>query len=344
MIISRTPLRISFFGGGTDYPLWFHSHRGAVLATTIDKYIYVSCRYLPPFFDHRVRISYSKTELANSASEIEHPSVRECMRFLGVESNAEIHTDADLPARTGLGSSSSFTVGLLHTLHAHKGQLATKMQLAQEAIHVEQELIGENVGCQDQILAAFGGLNRIEFKGKTEHSVAPIPLPSERLAQFEQHLMLFYTGISRMASAIVAEQLSRLEEKEKELGEMYRLVEDGVKELTANNSLSSFGKLLHESWMLKRSLSSQITNPLVDEAYAVGHSMGAYGGKLLGAGGGGFLLLFADPACQPRIRERLSKLLYVPVALESTGSQIIFYQPGYQNNSHSRTTPIQNSF
>jgi len=339
MIISRNPLRISFIGGGTDYPRWFESRPGAVLATTIDKHIYVSCRYLPPFFDHRIRLSYSKIERANCPSEVEHPSIRECLRFLGVESNVEIHTDSDLPARTGLGSSSSFTVGLLNALHAYKGQLLTKMQLAREAIHVEQDMIGENVGCQDQILAAFGGLVRIGFNHGSDYTVTPIPLTQERLRQFEQHLMLFYTGIARTASLVVEEQLSRIEEEEKELTQMYQMVDEGVSELTGNGSLHKFGELLHEGWMLKRSLSSKITNAVIDQAYSAGRQSGAYGGKLLGAGGGGFLLLFADPACQPRIREILSGLLYVPVALEPTGSRIILYEPGYSasNGEMART-------
>ncbi len=331
MIISRTPLRISFLGGGTDYPTWFESHPGAVLATTVDKYIYVSCRYLPPFFDHSIRVSYSKMERANRVDEIEHPSVRTCLRFLGIESNVEIHTDADLPARTGLGSSSSFTVGLLHALHAYKGQLVTKMQLAQEAIHVEQNLIRENVGCQDQILASFGGLNRIDFNGQPTPVVAPVPLTQRRLDDFEQHLMLFYTGIARMASEIAGEQLRRIPEREPELLEIYRLVGEATNLLTGNGSLKEFGKLLHEYWVLKKALSSRISTSSIDEAYALARRNGAYGGKLLGAGGGGFLLIFADPDCQRRIREALRALLYVPVKLESTGSQIIVYQPNHPN-------------
>lgn len=332
MIISRTPLRISFFGGGTDYPCWFESHPGAVLATTVDKFVYVSCRYLPPFFDHRIRLSYSKMERVGTVGDIEHPSVRECLQFLKVESNVEIHTDADLPARTGLGSSSSFTVGLLNALHAYNGQLVTKMRLAQEAIHVEQNLIGENVGCQDQILAAFGGLNRIEFNGKLAYTVTPVPLTRERLKHFEQHIMLFYTGIARTASEVVAEQLSRIQEREKELSEMYQIVDEGIRALTSNDDFSRFGELLHQSWLLKRSLSSQVTNSMIDEAYSVGRRMGAYGGKLLGAGGGGFLLLFSDPACQAQIREALAGFLYVPVALEFTGTQIILYQPDHSRS------------
>lgn len=330
MIISRTPLRISFFGGGTDYPTWFKHHLGAVLATTIDKYIYVTCRYLPPFFSHTIRVSYSKTEHSTRLDHIEHPSVRECLRFMGITSNVEIHTDADLPARTGLGSSSAFTVGLLNALHAYKGSLAVKAQLAREAIYVEQEVIRERVGCQDQILAAHGGLDRIDFNSGSAFQIAPIPLTRERLEEFQQHLMLFYTGRPRIASEIVIEQLERTKEKEKELTAMHAMVDEGVQLLTSSSSFKEFGNLLHESWTLKRSLSSRVSTTEIDEACVIARRLGAYGGKLLGAGGGGFLLIFADHACQGKIREALSPFPYVPVALESTGSQLIFYQPNYQ--------------
>jgi D-glycero-alpha-D-manno-heptose-7-phosphate kinase len=331
MIISRTALRISFFGGGTDYPAWLKHRPGAVLATTIDKYIYVTCRYLPPIFPHKVRVSYSKTEHVTEIDQIEHPSVRECLRYLGL-SSVEIHTDADLPARTGLGSSSAFTVGLLNVLHAHQGSLVTKAQLANEPMHVEQNMIGENVGCQDQVLAAHGGLCRIEFSfsGGPGFQITPIPLSRQRLDEFQQHLMLFYTGIARVASEIVVEQLRNMESKEKELLQMYGLVGEGLGVLASGRSLKDFGRLLHEGWLLKRSLSSRLSNGHIDEAYAAARQAGALGGKLLGAGGGGFLLLFAEKGCQPRIREALSRLPCVPVQLESLGSHLIFYQPNYQ--------------
>lgn len=329
MIISRTPLRISFFGGGTDYPSWFKHHPGAVLATTINKYIYVTCRYLPPFFPHTIRVSYSKTEHTTQIDQIEHPSVRECLRFMGIQSNLEIHTDADLPARTGLGSSSTFTVGLLNALHAYKGNMVSKAQLAQEAIHVEQNLIRENVGCQDQVLASHGGLNRIDFNCRSGFQVAPIPVPTDRLEEFQHHLLLFYTGRSRTASEIVAEQLRNMREKEKELTEMYNMVDEGIRILTSTDSLNAFGNLLHESWMLKRSLSSKVSGVEIDEAYTTARRLGAYGGKLLGAGGGGFLLIFAQAACQSKIRDALSRFPCVPVHLESVGSQLVFYQSNY---------------
>lgn len=329
MIISRTPLRISFFGGGTDYPDWFRDHPGAVLATTIDKYIYVSCRYLPPFFDHTLRISYSRLEYASTLDAIVHPAVRECLRFMGVTSNVEIHTDADLPARTGLGSSSAFTVGLLNVLHAFQGELATKQQLAAEAIQVERDALRESVGCQDQTLAAHGGLNGVEFSASST-SVVPIPMKLARLEEFERHLMLFYSGIARNASEIASQQLKRIAANRPSLERMYEMVEEGRRLLGAGGSWRSFGELLHEGWLLKRSLSKTVSTEAVDEAYVVARRAGAYGGKLLGAGGGGFLLVFADPAVQPAVRTALAGLLCVPVKLETGGTQIIFYQPNHR--------------
>ncbi len=327
MIISRTPLRVSFFGGGTDYPDWFRDHHGAVLATTVDKYIYISCRHLPPFFDHTLRISYSQLEHVNTVDAIGHPSVRECLRFTGVDANLEVHTDADLPARTGLGSSSAFTVGLLHVLHAYRGELATRQQLAAEATHVERDAIHESVGCQDQILAAYGGLNLVEFSADST-SVIPVPLKAARLEAFESHLMLFYSGIARHASTVAAQQLARLPENRRTLSRMYDMVREGHA-LLVNAAWRDFGELLHESWVLKRSLAASVSTGRIDEAYARARHAGAFGGKLLGAGGGGFLLVFADPERQGAIRSALADLLPVPVGLDSTGSQIIFYQPNH---------------
>ena len=326
MIISRTPLRISFFGGGTDYPAWFREHPGAVLATTVDKYIYVTCRYLPPFFDHTLRLSYSRLEHVSAIDAIAHPTARECLRMMGLESNLEIHTDSDMPARTGLGSSSAFTVGLLHVLHAYKGELTTKQQLAAEATYVEQGLVHESVGCQDQILAAYGGLNRVEFSTESI-GVRPMPLTASRREEFERHLMLFYSGISRNAPEIAAEQLEHLAENAATLERMYEMVDEGARLVSSSHGWKEFGDLLHQSWLLKRSLSRTVSTNAIDDVYAAARAAGAYGGKLLGAGGGGFLLIFADPDCQPAIRSALAGLLYVPVRLDSTGSQIIFYQP-----------------
>lgn len=326
MIISRTPFRVSFFGGGTDYPAWFKDHKGAVLATTIDKYCYITCRYLPPFFEHKSRIIYSKMEHVMNVGQIDHPSVREVLRFLNINEGVEIHHDGDLPARTGLGSSSSFTVGLLNSLYALKGKIPTKEQLAGEAIHIEQDLIRENVGCQDQTLAAYGGFNFIEFGGPSHLQVRTVTVSPQRLRELQSHLMMFFTGFSRTASEIAGHQIKNTPNKTKELDGIYGLTLQAL-DILKNGDILDFGKLLHETWMLKRSLTEKISTPHIDEIYEAARQNGAQGGKLLGAGGGGFILIFAAPEFQPKIRGRLKDLLEIPFKFESLGSQIIFYQP-----------------
>ncbi len=326
MIISRTPFRVSFFGGGTDYPKWFQEHKGAVLATTIDKYCYITCRFLPPFFDHKSRIIYSKMEHVKTVDEIDHPAVREILKFLRIREGIEIHHDGDLPARTGLGSSSSFAVGLLNGLYALKGIMPTKERLAQEAIYVEQEKCKENVGCQDQVLAAFGGFNYIEFGGNNHLHVRKVTIPAQRLSELQSHLMMFFTGFSRMASEIAAHQIKNIPKKKKELLTMYEMTRQAVDILNGKNIIH-FGRLLHESWKLKRSLSDKISNPYIDAIYEKARGAGAVGGKLLGAGGGGFVLVFAPPERQPKIRSVLKEFLEIPFRFEDLGSQIIFYQP-----------------
>jgi len=327
MIITRTPLRISFLGGGTDYPAWYREHPGAVLATTIDKYCYISCRRLPPFFKYKSRIVYSKTELINQLEEIEHPSVKGCLKFLNIHDGLEIHHDADLPARTGLGSSSAFTVGLLHALYALKGKMISKEQLCRDAIKVERHIIQENVGSQDQTLTSHGGFNHICFSGENTIEISPIILPSSRLKELHSHLMIIFTSFSRIASHIVVEQLQNISKKIKELQTMYEMVQEGINILNNQRDITDFGHLLHESWKLKKSLSSNISTPLIDEIYTVARKEGVIGGKLLGAGAGGFLLLFAKPEHHSQIKDKLAPLLHVPFEFESKGSQIIFYSP-----------------
>ncbi len=329
MIISRTPFRISFFGGGTDYPAWYRQNGGAVLATTIDKYCYITCRYLPPFFEHRSRIVWSQIEHVRETAEIKHPAVREIMAFLDIQDGVEIHHDGDLPARSGLGSSSSFAVGMLNALYALKGIMPSKRQLALEAVRVEQEFLRENVGTQDQISAAFGGLNRISLGGSEEFSVSPVILPAERLQSFQEHLMLFFTGLSRNASDIAGAQIeaTNQNQNDRQLTEMYQMVDEATAVLSGNGDLNGFGRMLHETWQLKRSLTNRITSGHIDEIYESGLAAGATGGKLLGAGGGGFMLFFAKPEVQGSIKDRLKHLLNVPFRFESTGSQIIFYDP-----------------
>lgn len=326
MIISRTPFRISFFGGGTDYPGWYKDHAGAVLATTIDKYCYITARYLPPFFDHRSRIIYSKMEHVKEIDEIDHPAVRETLRFLDIHKGIEIHHDGDLPARTGLGSSSSFTVGLLNVLYALKGVMPTKDQLAREAIHIEQEMIRENVGCQDQTLAAHGGFNHIEFGGAGHLNVHKVTLTGENSMRLQEHMMIFFTGLSRTASEVAAHQMANIPRRAQELSAMQAMVGEGLKRLNTAD-LKGFGKLLDESWKLKRSLSDRISTPDIDDMYARAMQAGALGGKLLGAGGGGFVLIYAEPDKKQAVRKALSKFLEIPFKFETLGSQIIFYQP-----------------
>jgi D-glycero-alpha-D-manno-heptose-7-phosphate kinase len=269
--------------------------------------------------------------------EIRHPSVRETLRFMRMTEGVEIHHDGDLPARTGIGSSSSFTVGLLHALYALEGLMTSKMQLAREAIHIEQDMIKENVGSQDQVLAAFGGLNRVHFNNGHAIDVQPIIIPPERQELLQDHLMLFFTGFSRTASHIVREQIRETPHKKRELSEMQAMVDEAVRILTESNDLLDFGRLLHESWQLKRSLTSKVSMPYIDYIYETALKAGAVGGKLLGAGGGGFILLFAEPEIQPKIKETLGGLLHVPFRFESQGSQIIFYQLeqlDYLNGKH----------
>jgi D-glycero-alpha-D-manno-heptose-7-phosphate kinase len=327
MIISKTPYRISFFGGGTDYPAWYRENKGQVLATAIDKYCYITCRRLPPFFAHKYRIVYSRTEDVLKVSEIKHPSVRACLQYLKVGEGVEIHHDGDLPARSGLGSSSSFTVGLLNALHALKGRVISQGRLAEEAIHVEQDLLRENVGAQDQVMAAHGGCNIVTFGHKNHLQVRPLTLSQPRLGELQDHLMLFYTGIARTASDIAAAQVKKTPERRKELTQICGMVDRAVELMNGPGDIKEFGRLLHDSWLIKRGLTEKITNPVIDDIYAKARRAGALGGKILGAGGGGFMLLFAPPAAQPRVRRALGGLLHVPFKFEHSGSTIIFYRP-----------------
>jgi D-glycero-alpha-D-manno-heptose-7-phosphate kinase len=328
MIITRTPLRISFFGGGTDYPVWYREHGGAVLSTTIDKCCYITCRHLPPFFEYHSRVSYSKVENVVSNHSIEHPSVRACLQFLEFNEGLEIHHVADLPARTGLGTSSAFTVGLLLGLYALKNQMRDKHALAADAIHVEQDLLQEAVGAQDQVSAAYGGFNRIDFHVDDTIEVKRVLTAPSRLAELQQHLALYFTGFSRIASEIAKEQIRVTPQKKKELDTMLQMVNEAETIVTSpSRSLHEFGRLLHESWKVKRSLTQNISNTDIDNIYEAGLGAGALGGKLLGAGGGGFMLFFVPPEQREALRLRLKKLLCVPFAFLNRGSQVIVYEP-----------------
>lgn len=327
MVITRTPFRISFFGGGTDYPAWYREHGGAVLATTIDKYCHISCRYLPPFFDHKHRIVYSRIENVKNIEEIQHPSVRATLAWAGCEEGLEIHHDGDLPARAGLGSSSSFTVGLVHALAALEGKYVSKEELAGKSIHIEQNIIKESVGSQDQISAAFGGLNLIEFKRNDMFQVSPIILTKERLQDFQSYLMLFFTGFTRFASDIAKGKIKNFKNREAELKCMREMVDESIKILQCKNtSIVDFGVLLRESWEYKRKLSDKVSTPEIDTICEEAMSAGAISGKLLGAGGGGFVVFFVKPELQARVRERLKHLVYVPFKFEYSGSRVMHYQ------------------
>jgi D-glycero-alpha-D-manno-heptose-7-phosphate kinase len=333
MIISRTPFRISFFGGGTDYPVWYEKHGGEVLSTTIDKYCYVTCRRYPPFFQDKVRIVWSKIELVEHAGQIENPVAREALLYLNLQKNIEIHHAADLPAKSGLGASSSFAVGLLNALYALLGKEVTKAQLASEAIHIERERAKENVGSQDQVAVAFGGLNKIIFHPSGNIEVVPVSIRADVLGGLRDRLLLFFTGLSRSASEIASVQIKNTPQKEKELEAMRAMVDPGISFLE-KGMLDDFGKLLHESWQLKRGLSPLIANGHIDGIYEAARSAGALGGKLLGAGGGGFMLIYADPARHAAIKAKLSKFLFVPFEFENEGSQVIHRSGGALESVH----------
>lgn len=326
MIISRTPYRISFFGGGTDYPAWFREHGGAVLATSINKYCYITCRFLPPFFEHRSRIVWSRIERVRDNAEIEHPVVRAALGLLGIDQGVEIHYDGDLPARSGIGSSSAFTVGLLNALYALKGERVAKSHLARKAIHIEQNVLKEHVGVQDQIETAHGGFNRIAIAPNGVFSVEPVICDGGRTEALAERLLMFYTGVARTADRVAKAKIDSIPRRRGELAEMQKLVDAAIAVLVGGD-LDDFGRLLHETWQLKRSLSARVAPAFVDDIYARARGAGALGGKILGAGGGGFMIFYVRPEDRPKVLEALADLLLVPIEFEASGSQIIFYEP-----------------
>lgn len=328
MIITRTPFRLSLFGGGTDFPAWYKDNGGAVLSTTIDKYCYISCRFLPPFFSHKHRIVYSKSEHVNDIEEIQHPAVRETFRFMNVKEGLELHHDGDLPARSGIGSSSAFTVGLLHALYGLKGKIVSKKRLALESIHIEQKMIKENVGSQDQVAVAFGGLNKIVFKGNHNIEVIPVTIRAQRLDDFQNHLMLFFTGLTRFASDIEDDKIKNIPGKKTQMNRLSNMVDSAIDILNSDGDFDDFGKMLHESWLIKKSLSTQVSTSHIDAIYDTALKNGAIGGKLLGAGGGGFILFYVNPEQKETLKQNLYHLLNVPFRFDSLGSQIIYYREG----------------
>jgi len=325
MVITRTPFRISFFGGGTDFPAFYLEHGGSVLSSSINKYCYITTRFLPPFFNYNYRIRYTSREEAVKIDDIRHPVVREVLRKFGLAHGIEMVHASDIPAMSGIGSSSAFTVGFLQGMYALSGKMTTKRQLAREAIEIEQNVLKENVGSQDQIATSFGGFNRIDFNRDGSFHVTPITIPKERIKELKERLLFVFTGFSRYSSEIAAEQVKSIPDKKATLLQMKALVDDSIAILDGSGPIGDFGRLLHESWMLKRSLSNAVSNSMIDECYAEARKAGATGGKILGAGGGGFLLLFVPPERRQDVKKALRKMLFVPFEFEGLGSQIVMY-------------------
>ena len=327
MIITKTPFRMSFFGGGTDMEDYFKEYGGAVISTTFDKYCYVNVRHLPRFFDYTNEISYSKTERVKTVDEIQHPAVRNAMKMLDMH-ELRLTYEADLPARSGLGTSSSFAVGMLNAFHSLKGKYADKRKLADEAIYLERVLCNESGGWQDQIAASFGGLNRINFS-KEGYEVIPIIISPERKKRLNDNLMMFFTGFTRFSSEIQkTNSITSSEEKINRLHEMYRLVDEAEAVLQDDHSdLDEFGRLLDYTWQLKRQTGGNVSTDSIDKLYADGKAAGALGGKLLGAGGGGFLVFYVQPEKQEAVMEAMKDLLYIPFEFENSGTRVIYYSP-----------------
>lgn len=326
MIITKTPFRMSFFGGGTDMPEFFNEGYGSVISTTFDKYVYVTVRHLPRFFDYATEVIYSKMERVKNIDEIVHPMVRNAIKMLDMD---ELHIayDADLPARSGLGTSSTFAVGLLNAFHCLKGKYASKKQLADEAIKLERKLCNEAGGWQDQIAASFGGFNRIDFKNNS-YIVSPIIISPQRKKELNDNLMLFFTGFTRFSAEIQTSTKLTLDEKKKQLNEMLKLVDEAQDILeNSNRDMNDFGRLLDKTWKLKRQTGSQISTGSIDELYDKGIKAGALGGKLLGAGGGGFLLFYVEKSKQNNVRNELKNLMEVPFEFENEGAKVIYYAP-----------------
>jgi len=328
VIISRTPFRVSLFGGGSDYPVWYRRHGGRVIGFAINKYCYISVRRLPPFFEHKHRIVYSLIENVRELAEIRHPAVRHVLQEMKVDCGLEIHHDGDLPARSGLGSSSSFTVGLLTALHALNGRMVGKEELARQAIHIEQNVIREHVGSQDQVWAAYGGINEIVFHQDDTFAVTPVIMTAERRARLVGSLMLCFTGISRFASEVAERKIANLPRRERDVAAMAAMTAEAAAILADPlGDLEDIGRLLHESWQIKRQLADGVTSDTIDAIYDAARDAGAQGGKLLGAGGGGFLLLFVEPERRAAVAERLNGLIHVGFDIEHIGSRVVVYEP-----------------
>lgn len=330
MIITQTPLRISFLGGGTDYPEYFLKHGGAVLGTAVDKSAYFSMsHFYSRLFDYTIRIAYRQVECVRTLDELQHAPFRECLRWAGITQDIEINHAGELPSFTGLGSSSAFVVGLLNTMYAFQGRMKPPLEIAYEAIELERAVLGESVGCQDQTFAAMGGFNLMEFRGMRDIVVHRLPLSRERVEEFEEHLFAVFTGIKRRAEDMAARQVKRVDENHSRLKTMRRMVDDGYRILVGGGSLAAFGELLHESWQLKRSLDTAVSNDVVDQIYKTGLEAGALGGKLLGAGGGGFVLFIVPPERKAQLRHALAHLQEVEFRVNATGTHVIHCGMGH---------------
>ena len=345
MIIARTPYRVSFFGGGTDYPAWYRENGGAVLGTAIDKYCHVTIRHLPPFFEHKHRIVYSKVETVAAIDEIEHPSVRAVLTYLGIHKGVEIHHDGDLPARTGLGSSSSFTCGMYNAASALLGRMHKPSRLADEVTHIEQNLIGENVGDQDQIWAAYGGTNYIEFRPDGSRTVSPLVISADRRRELESHLVMVFTGFARFADAYAKNQIDNIPKRHAQLRNLQQMADEAFNILISpDREIGEFGRLMAESWRNKREIHETVSTDRVDEIYEAGIAAGAYGGKLLGAGGGGFMLFVVPPERKPALLRALSDLVPVEFKIGAPGSTIVLYEPnGWDAAAHDGPSTTRSS-
>lgn len=328
MIITRTPYRLSLFGGGTDYNKWFEENGGLIIGSSFNKYCWITLRKLPPFFEHKSRVVYSKIESVKNNIDIEHVGVKSCLSHFGIDDPLEIHCDGDLPARSGIGSSSSFTVGFLNALYAYQSKMVGKKELSEHAIHIEQNVAKENVGIQDQILASFGGLQAIEMGPGNRFEVRPLILPKEYKNQIQSHIMLAFSGFQRFSSDAAAEQINKIQNgtNHTQLHEIHAIAKEAYSLLKSNSDLSQLGRLFDSTWKLKRTLTSTMTNEALDNTYQKALRLGAYGGRLMGAGNGGFIMFFAPPERHEIIKRELSEIkVWVPFEFEDAGSQVIFY-------------------
>lgn len=330
MIITRTPFRISFFGGGTDIPGYYLKNGGEVLSTTIDKYLYITCRHMPPFWDYRHRLVYgSKTELVSNLEEIEHPAIRETLRFTGIDYGIDMHYNTDIPAKSGMGSSSSFTVGLLNTLNGMEGKISSKHQLMYDSIHIEQDMIKEPVGSQDQAAAAYGGFNHIIFRKDGGIETLPITIPQKRIQELNDNLIIVFTGFQRFSKDIEGKKIESIDNNTDKLDSIKKYVSDALNILNSDTDIREFGALLNDTWDLKKKLADNVSNSSIDNMYKIGLENGAVGGKLLGAGGGGFMLFFIEPDKKEQLKKALSEFTFIPFKFENMGSQVIYYKEEY---------------